>query len=145
MRLRSSARSGSRRAARTMLRIACPMRRVRLEAGEQHVEKPLAQRLLCQRRIDAGKHAFVDLPDVVGEHRDPPVIAFTERGERDAGARGNVGERHRLERPLGCERQQRFHDFVAGLRFRHRTSSGVDLTPAARPGQARSRVLHCIS
>ena len=147
MRFSSSARSGSRRAARTMLRIACLMRRERLEAGEQHVEEPLARRLRRERRIDAGKHALVDLPDEVGEHREPPVIAFAQRGKRDAGALGDRRRASPLERPLGGERHQRFDDLLAGLWSRQGHSSGANQTPApSRSGQARSvAMLHYIS
>jgi hypothetical protein len=111
------------------------------EAGKKDIEEPFARGFLRHGRIDGGKHALIDLPDVVGEHRHSPVVMRADFRQRDACPRSKGRKRHILEGTIFGQRQQRFDDGVARLGFRHNSSSFADLTAARGRGQGARRVL----
>ena len=97
MPLSASASGGLRRAERSSERTASWCGASSFEPAHQHVEQPLARRLLGHVGDRAGQHLAVDLLDVGGEDRERRAELAAQVGERDAGALGDLGEADPLE------------------------------------------------
>ena len=98
------ARIARRRPHQRARRLA--IRRHRLDAAHQHVEQPLARRLLGHVGFTAGQHLAVELLHVRGEDRERAGELAAQHRERDVGARGDVAEADLLEPLLGEQRHQ---------------------------------------
>ena len=89
------------------------VRRERLEPAHQHVEQPLARRLLGHVGVAAREHLAVDLLDMGGVDRKQRAEFAAQRGERDPGAGGDVGKADPLDRMLRQQGQEGGDDLVA--------------------------------
>ena len=105
------ARIARRRAHQRARRLA--IGRHRLDAPHQHVEQPLARRLLGHVGFTAGQHLAVELLHVRGEDRERAGELAAQRRERDVGAPRDIAEADLLEALLGEQRHQRRDDLFA--------------------------------
>ena len=89
------------------------MRRQQLDPAHQHVEQPLARRLLGHVGIIAGEHRAVDLLYVGGQNREGRTECAAQVGERNAGALGDLGKADLFDRLFGKQRHEGVDDALA--------------------------------
>ena len=87
--------------------------RQRLEPAHQHVEQPLARRLLGHVGVAAGEHRAVDVLDVGGEDGERRAEFGAQGRKLQAGAAGDFGKPDLFEGMLGEQRHQRVDRLVA--------------------------------
>ena len=87
--------------------------RERLQPAHQHVEQPLARRLLRHVGVAAGEHRAVDVLDVSGEDRERRAELGAQLRKLETGAAGDFGQADLLEGMLGQQRHQRVDRLVA--------------------------------
>ncbi len=89
------------------------VRRQHVEPAHQHVEQPLARRLVGHAGVDAVEHRAVDLAHMRGQHLDLGGMLGAQFRQRDAGAARNLGEADVLEPLLRQQRHEGADDRVA--------------------------------